>query len=253
MYIPKKELEKLVKEFNELDDENEKLCCALKKQKEISENLFNKNHEIIKTYIKMTSESKIIKTEIIKYKERNQILEELYGKSTPIWQVNIDIAWRINPITKEQETFKIPKNININKIENVILSDDLKWVSFRYDDEKYKNKEFKIRRSLGEQLKIITPLKNLKNKDEFDLENINDIKDIKDYLESRGINANDEYWKETIDALIWYRGNKFTTSDFIKDCKFRNRETARQYLNKFIKFGLITRVEKGVYEVLFNF
>jgi len=208
---------------------NEKI---VKNQKKIIEELQSKNNILI---------------------EHKQFLEDLFINSKAKWNKNIDNALRINPKTKKPELYKIPKNLKIEKVEEVWPSDDLKWVSFKYDDEKYENKEFKIPWSLAEQLKIVKPLRNLKNQNEIDIQNIENIDDIKNYLELRGIDTNQDYWKESIDFLIWFRGNKFKTADFYKDCKFRNSETARLYINKLIEVGLIKRFKKGLYEVLFDF
>ncbi len=252
MFKTKKVLEQQKEKIEKLEEEKDLIEEEKFESLDIANNLYEELQE--EDSIIRDKEEKIekIQSENNEIKEKNQILEELHGNSTPNWQVNIDIAWIINPLTKKQEKYKIPKNIKIDKVENLDLSDDLKWVSFTYDDEKYKNKEFNIPRSLGEQLKIITPLNN-KNQDKIDINEIKDIEDIKNILDSRGINTNLEYWQSSIEYLIYCRGAKFRTIEFQKACKFKNRESARKYLNRLIETGLIKRVGKGVYEVLFNF
>jgi len=251
MFKTKKVLEQQKEKIEKLEEEKDLIEEEKFESLDIANNLYEELQE--KDSIIRDKEEKIekIQSENNEIKEKNQILEELHGNSTPNWQVNIDIAWIINPLTKKQEKYKIPKNIKIDKVENLDLSDDLKWVSFTYDDEKYKNKEFNIPRSLGEQLKIISPLNN-KNQDKIDINEIKDIEDIENILEEKGIKTKLEYWQSSIEYLIFCRGAKFKTIEFQNACKFKNRESARKYLNRLIEIGLIKRVGKGVYEVLFN-
>ena len=253
MFIPKNELEKLIEKIIELEEEKDLIEEKKFENLDIANSIYGELREKISIIRDKEEIIEELQSNFNKLKEKNQILEELHGKFTSKWNINIDIAWRINLLTNEQEQYSIPKNINIDKVQDVILSDDLKWVSFKYDDEKYKNKDFKIPRSLGEQLKIISTLNNNKNQDKIDINEIKDIEDIKNILELKGINTTLEYWQSSIDYLIFCRGAKFNTMEFTKAGKFKNRESARKYINKLIEIGLIKRVGKGVYEVLFNF
>jgi hypothetical protein len=251
MFIPKSEVEKLLEKIKMLEEEKdlteekeyENLDIADSIYEELQEkNLILKDkNEFIE---KIQSEYKELKNQI-------QILNEIDRKHLSNWHINIDIAWRINELTYKQEIYKIPKNFDINKVYDVTPSDDLKWVSFRYEDDK--NKLYKIPRSLGEDLKIIDPINKWKNQDKIDIKKIHNKKDIRYYIESRESNTKTEYWNSIIDFLSWYRGIKFKKSKFIKECKIRNLESARNYLNKLIKIGLIERVIKGEYKVLFDY
>jgi hypothetical protein len=194
-----------------------------------------------------------LKSENNKLKERIQQLEDLHIKSTPKWNTDCDEGWRIDPETGKPDQHLIPKKIDKDKMNSLNLSDDLKWVSFKYEDENYKNKEFKIPRSLAEQLKIISPLINPKNKDEIEVQKIKNPEDIKEYLEEREINTKLEYWDSIINFLSFHRYSEFETKDFMNCYKFGNPETARMCINKLIEIGLIGRVRKGVYKVFIQF
>ena len=90
----------------------------------------------------------------------------------------------------------------------------------------------------------------------IDINNINQInseKDLIKYLRKFNINKENEYWKSVVGFIIYYRGAKFKTKQFEKECKFRNRESARKIINKLIKIDLIKRVKKGLYKILFDF
>lgn len=253
MFLPKKEINKLIEKIRKQEE------IIDNKNKEISENLdiaYYLNGELEeKDLIIKENKKKIekIQSENYELKEKNQIFEEIYEKTKSIWHVNIDNAWRINQVTNKQDQHKIPKNFKIKQVYDLELSDDLKEVSFKYEGDRIRGTIHRIPRSLGEHLDIVDPIENKDNQKKIDITKIKDDKFIRNYLKSRGINANIGYWNPSIDFLIFYRGKKIKTSEFMNRCKFRNRESARKYLKKFIKFGLIKRVEKGVYEVLFNF
>ncbi len=234
------------------DKRIEKLEKELDKFDKIVKFLYEQEKEKESTIKDLKEKNEKLQSENNKLKKRNQTLEGLYGKHSPRWHININIAWRISPITGKQEDFRIPSDIKIDKITDLIVYDDLEWVSFKYDDDKYKNKEFKIPRSLAVQLKIIDPIDN-NNQNKININDINNFENLKDNLEFREIDISLEYWQLSIDFLSFYRGSRFNTSDYIEHCKFGNRETARQCLNILIDLGLIRRVKKGVYEVLFNY
>jgi hypothetical protein len=202
---------------------------------------------------KQEEEIKKIETRNNKLKERNQELEDLHIKSTPKWNIDCDKGWKINPETDELEQYSIPKKIDKDKISTLTLSDDLKWMSFKYEDENYKNKEFKIPRSLAEQLKIISPLINPINKDEIEIQKIQNPEDIKKYLKEREINTKLKYWDAIINLLSHYRYQEIQTKDFMNCYKFGNPETVRICIKKLIEVGLIKREKKGIYIVLFNY
>ena len=55
----------------------------------------------------------------------------------------------------------------------------------------------------------------------------------------------------SIEYLIYCRGEKFRTIEFQKACKFKNRESARKYLNRLIETGLIKRIPINIKQIIF--
>jgi len=253
MFIIKKVLEEQKEKIEKLEEEMDLIEEKEFEAWDIANTFFEDLEEMKLSIIdkdekidKIQSEKNILKEEIKNF-------ENIFRKSKQNWYINIDIAWRINPITKKQEQYKIPLNFEKKNVYNLVLSDDLKGLSFKYKGDRFSDNVYEIPRSLGEQLEIVDQIKNILNQEKIDANNINDFKDIIEFLKSRGINTDIDYWKLSIDFLSYHRDAEFNTGEYVKICKFNNRETPRKCLNKLIEYGLIKRVKKGVYKVLFYF
>jgi hypothetical protein len=238
-------------EIQDIQEENEEI---LKQVEENFKNIIYLNEileekiliikEIEETISKILMENKVLK-------EKNQIFKEIFSKN-PIWHINSDNGWKINPKTNDLEQFKIPKELQNKKVNNVKISDDLKWTSFNYEIDKDKYEEYKIPRTLAVQLEIVDEIDNKIDKNKIAIKKIKSYKDFMDLLKTRKDIKNIELWKKPIDFLRFFRLKEFKKKDFVEYCKYKNRETPRKFLNKMIEIGFIERVKKGTYKKLVN-
>jgi hypothetical protein len=263
MLIPKRIVEEAFKRIEELDKENDELYEANIKLSDTNKKLFLENRNLKEKYLELESE---LKNQISLNYENNKKIQDLEIK---IWDYKglfkeVDSKWnifgdriiRFNPIKEKIERYDIPYPNDFDEAEIIDFEifDDFTWCSFKYKEDLGSSKTtfFEMPSTAAQEIGISIE-KLFGNKGISNIKQINSEKDLIKYLKKNNINIETNYWKSVIDFIIFYRKAEFETSEFINDCKFGNKESARIYLNKLINIGLIKRVKKGVYKVLFDF
>jgi len=242
--------------YNELIEKErnyDKLYQAFEKQKEISKKTSYEKNEIIRKYDNLKTDLKKLIAKNIKNESENDYLtfktRELKNQIYDIdnnWHAYINKAWRINPTTKKIEKYEIPKNFNKNNVEDFDFNEDLTMCKIKYDGRYYPLPSSLLENKFG------INLFNKKNKIN-DISKIKCSEDVKNFIKNKGFYYDQGYWIPIIEFIIFNRGGKFSTSEFTIGCKIKNRESQRIYLNHLIDIGLINRIEKGKFKILFDF
>jgi hypothetical protein len=183
------------------------------------------------------------------------ILREKLKNEYPGWQIEADLAWRINPTTMEIEKYEIPIDFDIKNVRNLTIKEDMSR-NFNY-----------VIKSGIDNIEQLKPYKNIPNDLFYQLvggkekyrypiykngsnNNIQTINDLKKILKNKEFTLKGKYGENVYKFIFENIGNAFTTGEFIKDCHFINRETARQNLQKLQEFEVIRKYGHGNYRVI---
>jgi len=223
--------EETEKNINKLEDENKIL---IDNEKELLEKIkdLEKDNEI--------------------FLSRNSALNEILGRECSDWHIEAGVAWRFSLDDSEIEKYKIPKNFTIGGIEDMDFDDNFIMCQFRYNDDDRAYNDYCIPCSLYTCLGG----KLFKNNNEifchYDLLTIDNIKDLKIALMSIGETLRGKYIENLLKFIIEFKGKTFSDNMFYDFCQFNNRESKRKYLNKLISWGLIRRIENGLYKFILS-
>lgn len=180
---------------------------------------------------------------------------ELLGKTDSNWTIIGNRIIRINPLTKKPEKYDIPFDFDESNINKFEISDDLTWITFEYEENSnsYKMEKYEMPTTAGKKIGIKKIDELIGNNDINDINQIKSEEDLINYLKKTNININNKNWELAIVFLSIRRGHGFRFEEFEKNCKFGNRESARICINRLIEVGLIKRIRKGAYIVLFKY
>ena len=198
-------------------------------------------------------ENKILKekiTELTKkvedLKQENQTLKEKLGIVDSEWQFVRDLAKRINPITKQIESYNYPLGFETDRVEHLHLywrdKDEYEFDYYVGDykkDKKYE--EYRMSISLYEDLckKEYEKKKQIEEL-QLDIHKLQNEEDINNYILSKGGNLRGKYLIKAIKFIYNTRGKSFEINEFDRYCGFKdNRESRRQYIKKLIEWELI--------------
>jgi len=184
-----------------------------------------------------------------------RINEEL-KKENPNWKIEADSAWRINPVTGEREEYIIPYDFDKTMVRDLNFTKNGTARKFKH----YDKSEPGNRRGEWKFYEIPVPLydqlSNKKSKYKylpFEKEIIISIKkidDLKNQLDEKGLKFKGKYSENVYKFIIENIGKSFTTKEFIKNCQFNNRESARQKLQILQEYQVIRKFGRGIYKVI---
>ena len=186
---------------------------------------------------------------------KNYEILGLLKKVNSNWQIIGNRVIRFNPMTGKPDKYDFPDDFDDSNIKKFEISDDKTRITFEYQENSNssKMKKYEMPTTAGIKIGIKELDELIGNYDINDINQINSEKDFKIYLKKNDIDINNKNWELAIIFLTSRRGGKFRFDEFEKNCKFRNRETPRIYLNKLIEIVLVERIKKGVYRILFNY
>lgn len=227
-------------------------------RKEVEE--IKKQHELEINSLRKEFNERISKLENEKNKESNELkqtvlrLREIIGKKCVDWQIDWDLAWRINPITKKIERYNFPPDFDKTKVKNVDFTDDEGYMChFKYffsekeDDFKEWDMPYPLLKALQSLLKNKGKTISLKNVKPLELK---DGKEIKKILEEAGEDIDDlDYLDDAINFLCKRKGEKFGTNDFQRETNISSPSTVQIYLKMLVRCNIIIRPKKGWYKV----
>jgi len=197
-------------------------------------------------------ENKTLKDNIESLEKTNLALKDFFGKEHLYWHLGPEIAWRRNLENNKNEKYTIPKSFNEWYVEDFNFDNDFNMCWFKYPNgEDYHGKDkyetYKIPCSLYTLIggKVF---KNQVGKTYYnDIGRFNTLNDLKKYVSSKNEEFTGKYTEKTLNFILDHQYTEFTFKDFKDECKFNNRESCRQYLNKLIKLELIQKISKNEY------
>lgn len=210
--------------------------------------------------LKIEFDVRIAKLEKEKNKNINELeknvlrLREIINKKYSDWQIDWDIIWRINPITKKIERYDFPLDFDENNVKIEDFTDDKSFMCyFKYffsdkenDFEEY-DMPFDLLKALPSLLKKTGKAISSKNINFLELEYKKKIKAI---LDKSGENIDNlEHLDKAIGFLFKVKGEKFKTGDFQRESKISSPSTVQIYLKMLIRCKLIVKFKTGWYRV----
>jgi len=263
LIIKSRKIKKLEEIIRELEEENENFQIdsdlawdSCNYHYEISENLKSEKTDNINEKYKL--ENQLIERDKIidELKLENLNLKEELKKENPNWKIEADSAWRINPVTGEREEYIIPYDFDKTMVRDLNFTKNGTARKFKH----YDKSEPGNRRGEWKFYEIPVPLydqlSNKKSKYKylpFEKEIIISIKkidDLKNQLDEKGLKLKGKYKENVNEFIVENIGKSFTTKEFIKNCQFNNRESARQKLQILQEYQVIRKFGRGIYKVI---
>jgi hypothetical protein len=252
----KEENEDLDKEYNILSDDYDLGWDSCDYNYELYKGLESKNTEILNEKQKIENQlcQKYKEIEDLKIENLNLKVELKLENSN--WKNQADCAWWINPITGEREEHSIPFDFDEKMVRNLKFTNNGATREFRYFDKSEPDsrgdwKFFKdIPVSLYDYLCDKKSKFKYQNNQTYSKSNVKDINDLKNFLNKKGQSLTGKYVENVYKFIIEKIGKPFTTKEFIKNCQFDNRESARQYLQKLKQYSAVRKFGWGNYKVI---
>jgi len=256
-------IKELKKELQELDEENDDLIeevdfawNSCDYHSRCSEALISEKTEILNEKYKIQNLLIQRDKEIERLKLENLNLKEELKIVNPEWQIEADSAWRINPVTGEREEYRAPYDFDNKMVRNLEFTNNGTTRKFRYFDKSepddrrrwkfYKDIPISLFNHLGDK-KSKFKYPNSKNNLNSNIKNIDDLKNL---LLKKGLIFKGKYSENVYKFIIENIGKSFKTGEFIKNCQYNNRESARQHINKFQEYEVIRKFGRGIYKVI---
>ena len=82
----------------------------------------------------------------------------------------------------------------------------------------------------------------------YDFGKFKNLEDLEIYIISKDGSIHGKYWKKVLPFILNHQEKRFSTKEFFEYCKFYNRESCRQHLNKLIGWKILQKVSKGIFE-----
>jgi len=223
----KKENDDITGKYNKMGDD----CYDLLKWNEASDKL-------IKELRKIVDESK----------KAVFAIKELLGKAHSDWRLGPEMAWRFNKETGKMERYDIPKKFDEWDAEKLYFDDDFTMCTFKYPNNNGYLVDYKIPISLYTRIGGKAFINQTGRTFFYDFGLFKNRIDLKSYIISKGGSLNGKYWNKVLSFILDHQEIRFSTKEFLDYCKFANRESCRQHLNKLIKWEIIQKVSMGLFE-----
>lgn len=197
-------------------------------------------------------ENEKLRSSVKSLKKGNYALKEFSGKEHSYWHLGPEMAWRRNPKIGEIEKYETPRRFEEYRVTGLGFDGDFNMCWFKHTIGKNRHGEdeyqrYKIPCSLYTLLGGIA-FKNQVGRTYYDgFGRFNTKSDLVEHLSSKNEKITGKYADNIIQFILDHQETGFSFKEFEISCGFKNRESARLYLNKLIKLGLIRKVAKGEY------